>query len=67
MSFILTVPRITAPVYLNGNFAAIPNTVFWYTPFATTIQISSSLITFINPTAHRTEIKETWNERFIML
>lgn len=33
--FILTVPRITAPVYLDGNFAAIPNTVFWYTPFAT--------------------------------
>lgn len=31
----LTEPRTTAPVYLNGSLAAIPYTVFWYTPLAT--------------------------------
>lgn len=25
-------PNTTAPVYLNGNFAAIPYTEFWKTP-----------------------------------
>lgn len=25
-------PNTTAPVYLNGNLAAIPNTEFWNTP-----------------------------------
>lgn len=27
-------PNTTAPVYLNGNFAAIPYTEFWKTPLA---------------------------------
>lgn len=31
----LTEPRTTAPVYLKGSLAAIPYTVFWYTPLAT--------------------------------
>lgn len=29
IKWILTEPKTTAPVYLIGNFAAIPNTEFW--------------------------------------